>query len=214
LPKEKKKNNTVELIARQIREDITKSSFKSSQHLKEGYFVKKFGVSRVPVREAFRILHSEGYIDMIPNKGSFVKKITKKDIEEIALIYKLLAPVVLDAAIPNYKKSTYKQIEEIIIKVEHCKDFSEVGYFLWEFAKTIFGPSKLTFFLELFDKMYRNNIRSLNEIFEASEHKQYDTSDHREFLRLCKLKKKKEAIDTWTKHISKIESLNLKLRSN
>ena len=63
-----KGSTTVNKIAKFLREEITYSRLKSEQHLKEKEIANKFKVSRVPVREAFRILQSEGYIEVKPHK--------------------------------------------------------------------------------------------------------------------------------------------------
>ncbi|MEO8209696.1 MAG: GntR family transcriptional regulator [bacterium] len=208
----KNNNTTVDKIANFLRLEITYSNFKSGEHLKESEVAKKFSVSRVPVREAFRILQSEGYLDLIPNRGSFVKKITRNHILETGLVYQLLAPVVLEAAIPKYKEQTYKKAREIIRQVDKCKDFNKVGYLLWDFAKLIFGPSKLKFITGLFDQIYRNNIRTLNEVFEFS-HNNFDTSNHKKFLELCKKNKKEAAIKLWNEYINNIEQTMLKIKT-
>ena len=44
---------------------------------------KKLGISRTPVREALRRLSSEGFVRQIPMKGSFVRRLTTHDIEDI-----------------------------------------------------------------------------------------------------------------------------------
>lgn len=203
-------NTTVDKIAKYLRLEITYCNLNSSQHLKEFDIAKKFNVSRVPVREAFRILQSEGYLDVIPNRGSFVRKISREHILETALVYKLLAPVVLEAAIPKYKDRTYKKANRILNQVEKCKDLNKVGYLLWDFGKTIYGPSKMKFILNIFDDIYMHNIRLLNEAFEIGQHKHYDISNHRKFLEICKTSKKDEAIEHWKDYLNKIEQIILK----
>lgn len=96
-------------IAKNLRQQIDAANFAPGTHLKESKISLEFGVSRVPVREAFRLLQSEGYLEVIPNRGSFVKPISHSYILETAFVYKLLAPVMLEKAIPNYKESTYKK---------------------------------------------------------------------------------------------------------
>lgn len=202
-------NTTVHKIAKYLRQEITYSNLKSGQHLKETSIAKKFKVSRVPVREAFRILQSEGYLDVIYNRGSFVKKFSRQFVLETAIVYKTLAPVVLDIAIPNYTEQTYKKGSKILDKIEECKDFNKVGYLLRDFAKTIFGPSKMKYIIELFDEMYLHNIRLLNEIFEIKQGKHYSTVNHRKFLELCKMNLKEEAIAVWSHHIDQIKQIYL-----
>ena len=161
------------------------------------------------MREAFRILQSEGYLEVIPHRGSFVKKISDEHKKETSIVYKLLAPVVLKEAIPKYKAQTYKKAEAILEQVENCKEFSKLGYLLWDFAKVIYGPSNMKFVLSLFDEMYLHGIRVLNEVFEIKQHRKYDTTNHRKFLELCKLKQMDEAIDVWNDQVNKIEDLSL-----
>jgi DNA-binding GntR family transcriptional regulator len=206
----KNNNTTVDKIAKYLRLEITYCNLKPSQHLKESQIAKKFNVSRVPVREAFRILQSEGYLDVIPNRGSFVKKISREHILETGLVYKLLAPGVLDAAIPKYKDTTYKKANEILNQVEKCNDLNKAGYLLWDFAKTIYRPSRMKFILDIFDDIYMHNIRLLNQTFEITQHKDYDVSYHRKFLEICKKKKKNEAIAYWKDYLDRIEQVMLK----
>ncbi len=206
----KKKDTTVNKVAKFIRREIQNSNLKSGQHIKESEIAKKLKVSRVPVREAFRILQSEGYLEVITNRGSFVKVITFEHIMEMAVFYRLVAPVVLDKAIPNYTEKTILKAELILDKVEKCSDFSEVGYLLWDFAKVIFGPSKLKFILGLIDDIYMHNIRTLNELYEIEETKHYDTTNHRRFLAMCKKGEKEKAIEVWNKQINKVKQISLK----
>ena len=71
-------------IATFLRHEITTTNYRAGAHLKESQISAEFGVSRVPVREAFRILQSEGYLEVIPNRGSFVKPISLSYIKKHA----------------------------------------------------------------------------------------------------------------------------------
>ena len=204
-----KGSTTVNKIAKFLREEITYSRLKSEQHLKEKEIANKFKVSRVPVREAFRILQSEGYIEVKPHKGSFVGKTSKELILEMSILYIILAPVILEKAIPRYTSQTYKKADAILKKVESCTDFSKIGYLLWKYAQVVYGPSKMKFLLGIFDDIYSHNIRLLNELFEFHKRKSYDTTPHRTFLLLCKQNKQAEAIKVWQDHIEKIQILTI-----
>ncbi|MEO8666792.1 MAG: GntR family transcriptional regulator [Ignavibacteria bacterium] len=205
-----KKNTIVNKIANYVRQEISHSNLKSNHHIKESDIAKKFKISRVPVREAFRILQSEGYLEVIPHRGSFVKKISKAYTKEKAIVYKLLAPVVLREAIPRYKAQTYKKADEIIHKLETCTEFYKLGYLLWDFAKVIYGPSNMKYILCLFDEMYLHGIRILNEIFEIKLQRYYDISDHKKFIELCKMKKTDEAIELWSDYIDRTVEISLR----
>lgn len=62
------------VIAEEIREDIVKGVYKTGDKIRESELCKKYGVSRTPVREAFRLLQNEGLLVHIPQCGVKVAK--------------------------------------------------------------------------------------------------------------------------------------------
>ena len=72
-------------VFNRIREDILSGKYKENDELKEMTIGEELGVSRTPVREAFRQLELEGLIQIIPNKGAYVTGITKKDVKTMFL---------------------------------------------------------------------------------------------------------------------------------
>jgi DNA-binding GntR family transcriptional regulator len=69
-------------VARILTEAILEGNLKGGDRLVEVELQKHFGVSRSPLREAFRDLEKKGLVTIIPRKGTFVKRITHRDIEE------------------------------------------------------------------------------------------------------------------------------------
>jgi len=72
----------VEQVAASLKEDILNGRLKGGDPLREDHLKEEFGISRTPLREAFRILENEGLIEILPRRGAYVKRITRKDIEE------------------------------------------------------------------------------------------------------------------------------------
>ena len=71
----------VELTDR-LRQMILDGDLEPGGKVPEKALTERFGVSRTPVREALKVLAAEGYIRLIPNRGSVVSKLTIKDLEE------------------------------------------------------------------------------------------------------------------------------------
>jgi DNA-binding GntR family transcriptional regulator len=69
-------------IAVILAEAILEGKLKGGDRLIEVELQKHFGISRSPLREAFRNLEKKGLVTIIPRKGTFVKRITRRDIEE------------------------------------------------------------------------------------------------------------------------------------
>ena len=66
-----------------LRDAILTGELKPGQTLTEMDLSKQLGVSRAPIREALRILNSEGLVETIPYHGTTVRRLTKIDIEEL-----------------------------------------------------------------------------------------------------------------------------------
>lgn len=77
-------------VFHKIRDDILNGKYRQGDELREATIGEELGVSRTPVREAFRQLELEGLLRMIPNKGTYVTGITQKDVKDIYMIRSLL----------------------------------------------------------------------------------------------------------------------------
>ena len=72
-----------ELVCENIRQAIIDGTFSPGERLMEIQLADEMGVSRTPVREAIRKLEQEGFVVMIPRRGTYVADISIKDITEI-----------------------------------------------------------------------------------------------------------------------------------
>ncbi|MDE7048817.1 MAG: GntR family transcriptional regulator, partial [Lachnospiraceae bacterium] len=73
-------------VFHKLREDILNGRYEEHEELREVAIGEELGVSRTPVREAFRQLELEGLIQIVPNKGAYVTGITAKDVKDIYMI--------------------------------------------------------------------------------------------------------------------------------
>lgn len=75
-----------EQIAKVLSDAIISGRIRGGAQLIEGELQKQFGISRTPLREAFRDLEKKGFVEIIPRRGAFVKTVSKKDAEEVYLV--------------------------------------------------------------------------------------------------------------------------------
>ena len=61
-------------ILRSLRERILNWHYPPGRHLGEEMLCAEFSASRVPVREALRVLAEQGLVDKVPNQGCYVKQ--------------------------------------------------------------------------------------------------------------------------------------------
>ena len=105
-------------VFHRIREDILNGKYKDHEELKEVAIGQELGVSRTPVREAFRQLELEGLITIIPNRGAYVTGIKVKDIQDIYMIRSKLEGLCARWACENITKEQLEEMEENIYLAE------------------------------------------------------------------------------------------------
>ncbi|MFQ6018489.1 MAG: GntR family transcriptional regulator [Kiloniellaceae bacterium] len=71
-----------ELVAR-LREMIVEGELVPGTRVPERALCARFGVSRTPLREALKVLASEGLLDLAPNRGATVARLTAADLDEM-----------------------------------------------------------------------------------------------------------------------------------
>lgn len=99
-------------VFHKLREDILNGKYKDHEELKEVAIGEELGVSRTPVREAFRQLELEGLIQIIPNKGAYVTGITAKDVKDIYMIRSSLEGMCARLATEHISREQLGEMEE------------------------------------------------------------------------------------------------------
>jgi len=90
----------------EIRRRILMGDFRPGQKITESEIALKLGISRSPVREAFRILEREALITTLPRKGSYITDISPQDLEELFELRDLLECHALDGIKRRATKSS------------------------------------------------------------------------------------------------------------
>ena len=102
-------------VAKVLREAITSGRFGPGQRLVEKELCELLGVSRPSVREALRELESEGLIEIIPNRGPLVKRLTAAD---AASVYQVRAALEAMAARLFVECASDEQVADLESSVE------------------------------------------------------------------------------------------------
>ena len=116
----------VDQIANELRDDILTGRFKGGDQLFEDLLKIEFGISRTPLREAFRVLEKQGLVEILPRRGTFVKRITRQDIEENFPVRAILEGLAARLAYENLKDKDIEAMEKIIKSMKEAvqrKDF-------------------------------------------------------------------------------------------
>jgi len=99
-----------EKILENIRDAIISGALKAGSRVSEPDLAERYGISRTPIREAFRQLESEGYLTVIPRRGAVVSEFSEKDVEDFYAIKSILEGY---AARQACEKLTAKELERL-----------------------------------------------------------------------------------------------------
>ncbi|OGO16740.1 MAG: hypothetical protein A2Z14_13970 [Chloroflexi bacterium RBG_16_48_8] len=101
-------------VARALRLAIQSGQLKPGQHLVEEELAHQLGVSRVPVREAIRILEADGLLVTEHGRGASVSNQSEKDIEEIYGLRTALESYCLSQVIDHTPKDEIDQLQMLV----------------------------------------------------------------------------------------------------
>jgi DNA-binding GntR family transcriptional regulator len=77
-------------IVRAILTDIFHGKYRAGQRLVTEALANRFGVSHTPIREALIELGGSGVVNLLPNRGAVVRKVTARDVREVLQVRKVL----------------------------------------------------------------------------------------------------------------------------
>ncbi len=118
-----------EKILETIREAILQGNLKPGEKVAEPELAERFGISRTPIREAFRQLESEGYLTVIPRKGAVVAALSEKDVEEFYAVKSILEGYAAELAAENLTEKDLERLETINARLRQLAEEGDVKAF-------------------------------------------------------------------------------------
>jgi len=127
-----------------IRNAILNGEFKPGYVLTETEIASQLGVSRAPIREALRILNTEGLVETIPYHGSSVRLLSKNDIHELYSMRITLETFALKQIIAQSNPDHVAKLRDLYEQMEQAgkaKDIKAVNTIDREFHDDLIGMS-------------------------------------------------------------------------
>jgi DNA-binding GntR family transcriptional regulator len=113
-----KVESLTDMAKRQLEKWIFTDNLKPGQQIKEDEVATRLGISRPPVREAFKALESEGLAIRKPRKGVFVVKMNKADIIEVYMLKANLYAMATELALENITETQLAELGDLVQKME------------------------------------------------------------------------------------------------
>lgn len=106
-----------EVVSEALRQAIHNGMLKPGERLMEIQLAEELGVSRTPIREAIRRLELEGFLVMVPRRGTYVADISIKDINEVYEIRTALDVLAAGLAAERITEEELEQLERLLVEI-------------------------------------------------------------------------------------------------
>ena len=107
-----------EAVCETLRDAIRKGILEPGERLMEVQLADELGISRTPVREAIRKLEQEGYVIMMPRRGTYVSDISTGDVKEIFEIRSALESLAAGLAARRIEPDELETLQNLLIEIE------------------------------------------------------------------------------------------------
>lgn len=128
-------------IADSIRASILAGEYPPDTRIRQEDVAERFGASRLPVREALRILESDGLVRLVANTGAWVNRLTLAECEEIYQTRERIEPLLLRYAMPHLDAAMINRLDELARAMEETTDVEEFLRLDQEFHLASYAPS-------------------------------------------------------------------------
>lgn len=105
---------------RHVLSGIRTGRFKAGQRLIPEEIAGEIGMSRMPVREAFRRLATEGLVVIRPNRGCVVAGLTVDEIFEVFEMRSVLEGLAVRLAMPRLDADAFSELDRLLARMERC----------------------------------------------------------------------------------------------
>lgn len=106
-----------EVVCETLREAIRTGVLKPGERLMEIQLADELGVSRTPVREAIRKLELEGYVIMMPRRGTYVANLSIRDVNEVFEIRTSLDSLASGLAAERITDEELERLERLLVSI-------------------------------------------------------------------------------------------------
>lgn len=106
-----------EVVCETLRDAVRRGILQPGERLMEIQLAEDLGVSRTPVREAIRKLEMEGYVIMMPRRGTFVADLSIRDINEVFEIRTSLESLASGLAAERIDEDELEKLQRLLVEI-------------------------------------------------------------------------------------------------
>ncbi len=196
------------VVSDSLREAILSGILKAGERLKQEIIAAKFGVSRVPVREALKQLEGERLVVTHPHRGAVVAELTYEELRELTEIRIALETLAIREAMPRITKDHLLRAEIALDTIDREQDIVRRWAKLdWEFHATLYSSTGWSRLLSTINIHHNSFDRYVCVLLDLKDYRKKAQREHRRVLEACRQGDTKSAVESLSRHIRGIEDI-------
>ena len=104
--------------ADRVRDEILTGGFTQGERLVEARIAQELGISRGPLREAFKLLRAEGLVKEEPNRGTFVVRLSGNDVRDLFELREALETMCVRLVVDRRRESGVRELHRLLDQLE------------------------------------------------------------------------------------------------
>lgn len=112
-------------IAAALRDEILGGDYLPGERIRQQELAGRHGASRVPVREALRILESEGLVTLVTNAGSWVSRLSAQECTEMYQMRERLEPLLLRYSVATLSDDVIDELQQLADEMQRSADVEQ-----------------------------------------------------------------------------------------
>lgn len=190
-----------EKVYQKLINKIVTGEIAPESRLREEHIANEYNVSATPVREAFKRLASDGFIEIIPYHGAIVRGIDEKEIEDVYHCRLALENLALEEAISRLTQNDIKKFETLVKKTESLSDMFGVADTNKKFHELIYEAANNKTLTRLIESLNMVLLRDMKFSASDESRKREIINEHKDIITALKYKNIEEAKKAMRRHI-------------
>jgi DNA-binding GntR family transcriptional regulator len=193
-------------VADRLREQIFSKQLPSGSWLDEQSLADQFGISRTPMREAIKVLASEGLVTIKMRRGAYVTEIIRRDLEQIFTVLSLLEGQAAKEAATKATEDELNLLDHLHHRLEKAaadrdlEQFFEINVKFHDLIQEIAGNRWMNNVIGDLRKVLKLHRR---DSLTSTDRLQNSLVEHREILRALLKRDELAAESAMRKHLAR-----------
>lgn len=188
-----------------LRQAILDGRFEPGEKLDQALIASELGISRTPLREAIKVLATEGFVDIRSYRGVYISMITKEEVEDVYEIRWIIESEIARQVTPLIPDDVLRHLD-ILLKTKGAqhKAWGERWHYEidQEFHGTLVSNCRNKLFKVILDGLNNRIVRVRSfALRQSGTHLDISHKEHLDVLRAMKKRNADEAAKMMERHL-------------